>query len=37
VETDGPEALGTAHDHGHLHPHAHGYPEATSVGRTVAH
>jgi DNA-binding MarR family transcriptional regulator len=37
VETDGPEALGTAHDHGHLHTHAHGYPEATSVGRTVAH
>jgi DNA-binding MarR family transcriptional regulator len=37
VQTDGPEALGTTHDHAHLHPHAHGYPEATSVGRTVAH
>ncbi len=37
VQTDGPEALGTTHDHGHLHPHAHRYPEATSVGRTVAH
>ena len=37
VETDGPAALGTTHEHGHLHPNAHGYPEATSVGRTVAH
>jgi DNA-binding MarR family transcriptional regulator len=37
VQTGGPDALGTTHEHGHLHPHAHGYPEATSVGRTVAH
>jgi DNA-binding MarR family transcriptional regulator len=37
VETDGAEALGTTLDRGHLHPHAHSYPEATSVGRTVAH
>ena len=37
VETDGPAVLGTAHEHGHVHPHAHAYPEATSVGRTVAH
>ena len=37
VLTEGPEALGTTHEHGHAHPHAHGYPEATSVGRTVAH
>ncbi len=35
VEAEGAEALGIAHDHGHPHPHA--YPEATSVGRTVAH
>jgi DNA-binding MarR family transcriptional regulator len=37
VATDGPEVLGTAHEHGHPHTAAHGYPEATSVGRTVAH
>jgi DNA-binding MarR family transcriptional regulator len=37
VEAEGAEALGIAHDHGHPHPHAQGYPEATSVGRTVAH
>lgn len=41
IATEGPDAFGVTHDHAHDHPaghaHGHGYPEATSVGRTVAH
>ena len=43
IETEGADAFGTAHEHAHphaqthAHAHAAGYPEATAVGRTVAH
>lgn len=41
IATEGPDAFGVTHDHAHEHPaghaHGHGYPEATTVGRTVAH
>jgi DNA-binding MarR family transcriptional regulator len=41
IEAEGAGVLGIApdhdHDHGHTQAHAHSYPEATSVGRTVAH
>jgi len=37
IETEGADAFGIVHDHGHVHAHAQSYPEATSVGRTVAH
>jgi DNA-binding MarR family transcriptional regulator len=37
VETEGADAFGTAHEHGHAQAHGQSYPEATSVGRTVAH
>ena len=37
VQAEGADAFGIVHDHGQAHAHAHSYPEATSVGRTVAH
>jgi DNA-binding MarR family transcriptional regulator len=37
VQAEGADAFGIVHDHGQAHAHPHSYPEATSVGRTVAH
>jgi DNA-binding MarR family transcriptional regulator len=39
IETEGADAFGTASDHSHAHIHGHAatYPEAATVGRTVAH
>ena len=39
IATEGPDVFGTMHDHGTTspHSHAHGYPQATGLGRTVAH